>query len=377
MKVLTVLGTRPEIIKLSRVIAKLDQTSDHIIVHSGQNYDYALNEVFFEELGVRRPDYFLNAAGSNASETIGNVIIALDNVLASEQPDAVLIYGDTNTCVGVIAAKRRRIPIFHMEAGNRSFDQRVPEELNRKIVDHLSDINMTLTEHARRYLLAEGLRPETIFKIGSSMPEVLDYHRESIVASTILERLDLSKGNFFIVSAHREENVDRQDKLRRLIRALDDIAKHYGKRVLVSTHPRTRKKLEELGLTTEYADNQIEFMQPFGFFDYVALQLNSFCVISDSGTLTEESSMLGFPGVMIRDSHERPEGMDEGLLVMTRMHSCSIRKAIDLVTSTHHSWKPPFVTDYGTDLVSLKVVRLIYSYTEYVNEAVWHKTGGG
>ena len=308
LKVMTIVGTRPEIIKLSRVMAELDKYTEHVIVHTGQNYDYELNEIFFQELHIRKPDYFLNAAGRNAAETIANVIRKSDELMEEVRPDAVLLYGDTNSCISVISAKRKKIPIFHMEAGNRCFDQRVPEEINRKIVDHLSDINMPLSEHARKYLLAEGLRPETVIKTGSPMTEVLLYHRDEIEKNTVLEKEGLKKGEYFIVSTHREENVDSEDNFSDLLVSLNAIVEKYHKKVIVSTHPRTRKKLESIGFVN--SNPMIEFMKPFGFMEYIKLQQNAFCVISDSGTITEESSILHFPAITIRQAHERPEGLD-------------------------------------------------------------------
>jgi UDP-N-acetylglucosamine 2-epimerase len=373
LKVMTIVGTRPEIIKLSRVMAELDRYTNHVIVHTGQNFDYELNEIFFKQLHIRKPDYFLNAAGDNAAETIANVIIKSDEVMAKECPDAVLLYGDTNSCISVISAKRRKIPIFHMEAGNRCFDQRVPEEINRKIVDHLSDINMPLSEHARWYLLAEGIRPETIIKTGSPMKEVLEFHRLGIDESDILEIENLKKGNYFIVSAHREENVDSERNFTDLLDSLSAIVEKYGKKVIVSTHPRTRKKLEAIGFVNN--NPMIEFMKPFGFLEYIKLQMNAFCVISDSGTITEESSILHFPAITIRQAHERPEGMDEASIIMTGLNKELILNSIDVVTAhfaigidTIHP-----IRDYEVDNVSKKVLRIILSYTDYINRTVWHK----
>lgn len=368
---MTIVGTRPEIIKLSRVIAELEKYTDHILVHTGQNYDYELNEVFFNEMGIKKPDYFLNAAGDNPAQTIGNVITKSDELLAEKKPDGVLLYGDTNSCLAVISAKRRKIPVFHMEAGNRCFDQRVPEEINRKIVDHLSDINMTLTEHARRYLIAEGVRPETIIKTGSSMKEVLLHHKSDIEQSTVLSRLDLKAGDFFIVSAHREENVDSETNFNDFLDSLNKIAEQYKKKIIVSTHPRTKKKLESL--PTQQFNPLIEFMKPLGFFDYIALQKKAFCAISDSGTITEEASILGFPAITIRQAHERPEGMDEGTLIMAGLKSENILNAIKIVTE---QWQDNrnvtrIVEDYDVDNVSKKVVRIIVSYVDYVNRTVW------
>lgn len=374
MKVMTIVGTRPEIIKLSRVIAELDRHVTHVLVHSGQNYDHELNGIFFTELGIRKPDYFLEAVGKSVALTIGNVIAKADDVLEKEQPDALLLLGDTNSCLSAIAAKRRKIPIFHMEAGNRCFDLRVPEEINRKIVDHISDINMTYTEHARRYLLAEGLRPETVMKTGSPMKEVLSHHREQIDASEVLTRLELRRGEYFVVSAHREENVDNETNFSNLLQSLSAIAKRYDKPVIVSTHPRTRNRLEAIG--TADLDSRISFMKPLGFPDYVKLQMNAACVISDSGTITEESSILGFPAVTIRQAHERPEGMDEGTLIMCGLEAESVLKSIEVVTSQFAVSASRFrtVADYDVDNVSHKVLRIILSYTEYVNRTVWKKT---
>ncbi len=372
-KVMTIVGTRPEIIKLCRVIGELDLHADHTLVHTGQNYDYELNEIFFRDLGIRKPDHFLNAAGQTLAQTIGNVIARSDEVMELVQPNAVLLYGDTNSCLSVISAKRRKIPVFHMEAGNRSFDQRVPEEINRKIVDHLSDINMTLTEHARRYLLAEGLRPETVIKTGSPMKEVLSYYKHQIEGSDVLERLQVHPREYFIVSTHREENVDNEENFRSLLASLHMIAKHYQKPLIVSTHPRTRKKLGEMGISD--TDPLIRFLKPLGFFDYVKLQMNAFCVVSDSGTITEESSILDFPAVTIRQAHERPEGMDEGTLIMSGLKADRVMEAIEIVTAQYSEKVRQFrlVQDYDTDNVSKKVVRIIVSYTDYINRTVWYK----
>lgn len=370
---MTIIGTRPEIIKLSRVINELDRFTKLVIVHTGQNFDYELNEIFFNQLQIRKPDYFLNAAGINASETIANVIVKSDAVMEEVKPDAVLLYGDTNSCLSVISAKKRKIPIFHMEAGNRCFDQRVPEEINRKIVDHLSDINMPLSEHARRYLLDEGLRPETIIKTGSPMREVLEFHKTAIENCDILEKENLQQGEYFIVSTHREENIDSEKNFADLLNSLDAIVDKYKKKIIVSTHPRTRKKLETIGFIN--ANSMIEFMKPFGFLEYIKLQMNAFCVISDSGTITEESSILKFPAITVRQAHERPEGMDEASVIMTGLKKETILNAINIVTShylegdnTIHS-----VNDYSSDNVSKKVVRIILSYTDYINRTVWHK----
>jgi len=373
MKVMTIVGTRPEIIKLSRVIAELDRHVDHALVHTGQNYDYELNEVFFEELAIRKPDHFLNAAGDSPAKTIGTVISKADSVLAKEAPDALLILGDTNSCLAAIAAKRRRIPVFHMEAGNRCFDERVPEEINRRIVDHISDINLPYTEHARRYLLAEGIRPETVIKTGSPMREVLDYYDGGISASSALQRLKLAPRGYFLVSAHREENVDNRGNLGGLLKSLGALTRQFSKRVIVSTHPRTRKKLEALGKSKLPA--KVEFLKPMGFFDYVRLQRDAYCVLSDSGTLTEESAILSFPAVMIRQAHERPEGMDQGTLIMAGTTPSHVIEAVK-TSVAHHSGNPqPFAPppDYDARNVSQKVLRIILSYTDYVNRTVWRQ----
>lgn len=373
MKLMTIVGTRPEIIKLCRVIYELDKHTEHILVHSGQNYDYELNEIFFQELGIRKPDYFLNAVGENAAHTIGNVIANSDDLLAKVCPDAFLLLGDTNSCLAAIAAKRRKIPIFHMEAGNRCFDQRVPEEINRKIIDHISDINLPYTEHARRYLLAEGLKPETVIKTGSPMKEVLTYYRPQIEASDILDRLQLNAGCYFVVSAHREENIDSDTNFADLMESLRAIAGKYDLPLIVSTHPRTRKRMESLKVGE--LDNRIHFLKPLGFLDYVKLQMHARCVISDSGTITEESSLLSFPAVTIRQAHERPEGMDEGTLIMCGLKPESVMKAVDVVVSQYAQDNKCFrtVEDYNVKNVSQKVLRIILSYTDYVNRTIWHK----
>lgn len=373
IKVMTIVGTRPEIIKLSRVIHELDKHTNHILVHTGQNYDYELNEIFFEQLELRKPDHFLNAAGENAAATIANVISKSDDVMELENPDAVLLYGDTNSCISVISAKRRKIPIFHMEAGNRCFDQRVPEEINRKIVDHLSDINMPLSEHARKYLEREGILPETIIKTGSPMKEVLLHHMKNIEKSKVLETEKLIAGDYFIVSAHREENVDSEVNFNNLLDSLNAISEEYGKKIIVSTHPRTRKKLEAMGFMNQ--NPLIEFMKPFGFLDYIKLQKNARCVISDSGTITEESSILNFPAITIRQAHERPEGMDEGTLIMTGLNKARILESIEIVTSHFNENRDciKIIPDYKADNVSKKVLRIILSYTDYINRTVWYK----
>ncbi|MCO7506510.1 MULTISPECIES: non-hydrolyzing UDP-N-acetylglucosamine 2-epimerase [unclassified Pseudomonas] len=373
LKVMTLVGTRPELIKMSRVIAELDKQVNHVLVHSGQNYDYELNQVFFDDLGIRKPDHFLAAAGQTAAQTIAEVISKSDAVFELEKPDAVLLYGDTNTCLAVIAAKRRKIPIFHMEAGNRCFDQRVPEELNRKVLDHLSDINMVLTEHARRYLIAEGIRPETIIKTGSHMAEVLDYYLPKINQSDVVKRMSLEESKFFIVSAHREENVDSPENLNDLIDTLMVLAEHYHYPVIVSTHPRTRKRLETLGISLDHP--LIQFMKPFGLLDYIKLQMSAFCVLSDSGTITEEASLLNLPAVTLRTAHERPEGMDQGTLIMSGLKATRVLEAVKVVVSQHDrsQQRVPVVPDYLGGPVSVQVVRVVLSYVDYINRTVWGK----
>ncbi len=370
---MTIVGTRPELIKMSRVIAELDRHTHHVLVHTGQNYDYELNQVFFEDLSIRKPDHFLAANGDNAAQTIGRVIEKSDRIMEQEMPEAVLLYGDTNSCLAVISAKRRKIPVFHMEAGNRCFDQRVPEELNRKVLDHLSDINLVLTEHARRYLLAEGIRPETIFKTGSHMWEVLDHYMPKIQRSDILQRMSLDSGRFFIVSAHREENVDSQQNLLDLVNTLNALAEKFDFPVVVSTHPRTKKRLEALELKGLHP--QVRFLKPFGFCDYIKLQMEATCVVSDSGTITEEASLLNLPAITIRNAHERPEGMDVGTLIMSGLKREPVLDAVHVVLSQHNKDKrvmPP-VPDYENGPVSKQIVRIVLSYIDYVNRVVWRK----
>ena len=373
MKVMTIVGTRPEIIKMSRVMAELEKFVDHVLVHTGQNYDYELNEIFFEELGVKKPNYFLDVAGKSVAYTIGNVISKSDDIFEIEKPDAVLLYGDTNSCLAVISAKRRKIPVFHFEAGNRCFDQRVPEELNRKVLDHLSDINFPLTEHARRYLLAEGIKPDTIIKPGSPMKEILNFYSEEIKASSVLTQLGLEKKEFFIVSAHREENIDSVENFNDLLDSLNAIAEKYKFPIIISTHPRTKIKLESLN--RKNINPLIQFSKPLGFFDYNKMQQNAFCVISDSGTISEESSIMNFPAITIRQAHERPEGMDEGTLIMSGLKKDRIIQSIDIVTSQSSQVDrvTKIVYDYNVDNFSLKVVRTIISYVDFVNRTVWHK----
>lgn len=372
---MTIVGTRPEIIKLSRVIAEIEtQDFDHVLVHTGQNYDFELNEVFFSDLGVRKPDYFLDVASEKGvAHTIGNVISRSDEIMEKEKPDAVLLYGDTNSCLSVMAAKRRQIPIFHFEAGNRCFDPRVPEELNRKVVDHLSDINMPLTEHARRYLIAEGIDPQRIIKTGSPMKEILTHHEKQIDASDILTRLDLEEERYFIVSVHREENVDYDINFTNLLDSLNALAEEYDYPVIVSTHPRTRKRLESLDSVE--LDPRVRYMKPMGFFDYVKLQKRATCVVSDSGTITEESSILNFPAITIRNAHERPEGMDEGVLVMSGLERDHVLRSVKTVKNqfSRDERVTRLVSDYDVDNFSLKVVRIILSYIDYVNRFTWRK----
>lgn len=368
MRVMTIVGTRPEIIKLACVIKELDKYTDHILVHTGQNYDYELNQVFFEDLDLREPDVYMNAAGENAAETIANVIAKSDKLFKEYKPDAVLLYGDTNSCLAVISAKRNKIPVFHMEAGNRCFDERVPEELNRKVLDHLSDINMTLTEHARRYLIAEGIRPETIIKTGSSMQEVFNMNKEKIAQSDVLERLGLKEKEYFVLSAHREENVDNEKNFINLLNSINKVAEVYKIPIVFSAHPRTRKKIETMNFKF---NDLVKYMKPLGFNDYNKLQQNAFCVISDSGTITEESSLLGFPAITIRQAHERPEGMDEGTLIMSGVEEQGILDAIKVVTDQNVKMNP--VADYQAPHLASKVVRIILSYTDYINITVWKR----
>nr|WP_315187109.1 UDP-N-acetylglucosamine 2-epimerase (non-hydrolyzing) [uncultured Albidiferax sp.] len=371
LKVMTIVGTRPELIKMSRVIAEFDRHTQHILVHTGQNFDYELNEVFFDELGIRKPDYFLEAVGKTPAQTIARIIEKTDEVFEKECPNALLLYGDTNSCLSVIPAKRRKIPVFHMEAGNRCFDQRVPEELNRKVLDHLSDINLVLTEHARRYLIAEGISQDRIIKSGSHMAEVLDHFKASIDAAKALEKLGLEAGRYFLVSAHREENVDSEENLRNFIKTLDALAEEYGFPVVVSTHPRTQKRLAAIDLKP--TSPLVHYLKPFGFFDYIKLQVKAFCVLSDSGTITEESALLNFPSVTIRNSHERPEGMDQGTLIMCGLEADDVLNAVRVVTQqwteSSRKFHPP--PDYLAENVSQKVLRVVLSYTQFINQRVW------
>lgn len=376
LKVMIVVGTRPEIIRLSRIIDEADRVFDLVLVHTGQNFDYELSEVFFKDLGVRKPDHMLGVSEGTIGERMGAIIARSEAVIARERPDALLVLGDTNSGLCVIPAKRHKVPIFHMEAGNRCFDMRVPEEINRKIIDHVSDINLTYTEHARRYLLSEGLRPETVIKTGSPMREVIEHFRPRIEGSDVLTRLGLEPRRYFVVSAHREENVDDPDRLRTLLRTLDELARRAGQRVIVSTHARTRQRLDALPGADE-TDQRIEFLKPLGFFDYVALQMRARCVLSDSGTITEESAMLGFPAVTLREAHERPEGMDVGTLVMCGLSAERVLDAVRLVVSQHERLDPPptLPHDYERTDVSRQVTRVIAGYVGYVNRTVWSKPG--
>lgn len=372
LKVLTIVGTRPEIIRLSRVMAKLDQYCDHIIVHTGQNYDYELNEIFFNDLEIRKPDYFLNASGGNAAETIGKVVIAVDQVLADVKPDAVLILGDTNSCLSAIPAKRRKIPIFHMEAGNRCFDMRVPEEINRRIVDHTADVNLTYSSIAREYLLREGLPSDLVIKTGSPMFEVLTHYKSQIDGSNALERLSLTMGEYFVVSIHREENVESDANFLKMVDILNSIAKRYAYPVIVSTHPRTRKRIENLGVIF---DPLIHLSKPLGFHDYVKLQKSAKAVLSDSGTINEESSILNFPALNMREASERPEGMEEAAVMMVGLNLERVMQGLEIL---EHQAQDDLrllrqVADYSMPNVSDKVVRIIHSYTDYVNRVIWKK----
>lgn len=370
LKIMTIVGTRPEIIRLSRVMAKLDLHTDHVVVHTGQNYDYELNQIFFDELGIRAPDHFLNAAGGSVAETIGTIIAKTDGLIATEQPDAVLVLGDTNSCLAVIPARRRRVPVFHMEAGNRCFDDRVPEEINRRIVDHTADINLPYSTIARDYLIAEGLPPDRIIKTGSPMFEVLSHHRAAIESSNILARLDLKARDYFLVSAHREENVDSDRNLHALAASLNAVADTYGRPVLVSTHPRTRKRIEEADLKF---GGLVQVMKPFGFIDFNALQLSARATLSDSGTISEESSILNFPAINIREAHERPEAMEEASVMMTGVGSERILQALNILESQPRGADRllQIPKDYAVPNVSEKVVRIILSYTDYVRRVVW------
>lgn len=372
LKVMTVVGTRPEIIRLSRVIVRLDEHCEHILVHTGQNYDYELNEIFFQDLGIRKPDYFLNAAGSSGAETIGNVIIAVDKVLVDVQPEALLVLGDTNSCMAVIPAKRRRIPTFHMEAGNRCFDMRVPEEINRRIVDHTADINLTYSTIARDYLLREGLPPDRIIKTGSPMFEVLNHFREGIDASDVLERLSLKEGQFFVVSAHREENVDSDKNFQALVDTLNAVAEQFGYPVIVSTHPRTRKRVDALDV--QFHEN-VRLLKPLGFKEYNKLQLSAKAVMSDSGTINEEASILNFPALNMREAHERPEGMEEAAAMMVGLNRKRVLQGLAILETQSRGDERTLrlVADYSMPNVADKMVRIIHSYRDYVMQTVWKR----
>lgn len=369
---MTVVGTRPEVIRLSRVIAKLDRFCKHTLVHTGQNYDYELNEVFFNDLEIRKPDHFLNAAGDSASETIGNVIIGFEKLLDDRVPQAVLMLGDTNSCLAAIVAKRRKIPVFHMEAGNRCFDFRVPEEINRRIVDHTADIHLTYSEIARQYLIREGIAPDQVICTGSPMREVLEYYDAKIRKSNILERLKLQSGHFFVVSCHREENVDKPENLRRIFDILDAVSRKFAQPIVMSTHPRTRKRIEALGRTPP---RNVRLEKPFGFLDYVQLQRNAKAVLSDSGTITEESSILNFPALNLREQHERPEGFEEAAVVFTGLNADRVMDGLNLLETQGRGETRTLrmVRDYQPNNVSEKVLRIILSYTDFVNRRVWHR----
>ena len=372
LKLVTVVGTRPEIIRLSRVMAICDQYFDHIIVHTGQNYDYELNEIFFTDLGIRKPDYFLNAAGTTGAETIGNVIIAVDKVLEEIQPEALLVLGDTNSCMAVIPAKRRKIPAFHMEAGNRCFDMRVPEEINRRIVDHTADINLTYSTIARDYLLAEGLPADLVIKTGSPMFEVLNYYKNKILSSNILEQLDLKEHQYFIVSAHREENINSDQNFLDLVEMLNAVAEKYQYPVIVSTHPRTRKRIEQMAVSFHPL---VQLLKPLGFSDYNKLQLSAKATLSDSGTINEESSILNFPALNLRQAHERPEGMEEAAVMMVGLHYERVLQGLEILEYQPRDENRALrlVDDYSMPNVAEKMARIILSYTDYVNRVIWKK----
>lgn len=375
MKIVTVLGTRPEIIRLSRVLAALDRYTEHILVHTGQNYDYELNQVFFDDLELRKPDHFLEAAGGTPAETIGNIIARTDALLGTVKPDAFLVLGDTNSCLAAYAAKRRKVPVFHMEAGNRCFDQRVPEEINRRIVDHISDINLCYSDISREYLLREGLPPDRIIKTGSPMFEVLAHYRQKIDRSDVLKRLHLEENGYFVLSAHREENIDSPRQFNGLMEILNGLASDFGQRVIVSTHPRTRRRFEEAGVRLK---EKVELLKPMGFADYVHLQLHARAALSDSGTISEESSILNFPALNIREAHERPEAMEEASVMMVGMSYPAVRTGLKVLEQQKRGAERTLrlVSDYSMPNVSEKVVRIILSYTDYVNRVVWQKTAG-
>lgn len=373
VKTMTIVGTRPDLIKMSRVISELDRQTNHVLVHTGQNFDYELNEIFFKDLEIRKPDFFLGVSATTPAKAIAQIIEKTDELMEAEKPNAVLFYGDTNSCLAVIAAKRRKIPVFHMEAGNRCFDERVPEELNRKILDHLSDINLVLTEHARRYLIAEGIKPETIIKTGSHMNEVIDYYLPKIKKSTMVAEMELTGKAFFLASVHREENVDDQRNLERILDSLNAIAETYDATVIVSTHPRTRKRLETLEKVN--LSPKLRFIKPLGFCDYLSLMMQARCTISDSGTITEEASLLHVPAITIRNVHERPEGMDVGTLIMSGLEKETVLDSVRVTIDQHErnaaSFKVP--SDYSNQSVSKQIVKIVLSYTHYVNQTVWKK----
>ena len=372
LKVMTVVGTRPEIIRLSRVLARLDEHCEHVLVHTGQNYDYELNQIFFDDLGLRKPDHFLNAAGASAAETIGKIIAAMDAVLLAEQPEALLVLGDTNSCLAVIPAKRRKVPIFHMEAGNRCFDMRVPEEINRRIVDHTADVNLTYSSIAREYLLREGLPPDLVIKTGSPMAEVLAHYRPRIEASSVLARLGLAEDGYFVVSAHREENIDSDASFGKLVAVLNGVAETHGLPVIVSTHPRTQKRVDALGVRFH---PQVRLLKPLGFSDYVRLQQSARAVLSDSGTISEESSILNFPALNLREAHERPEGMEEAAVMLTGLALERVLQGLAILAEQPRGAQRLLrqVADYSMPNVSDKVLRIIHSYTDYVNRVVWKR----
>ena len=374
LRVMTVVGTRPEIIKLSRTISELDKFFDHKLIHTGQNFDYELNEIFFKQLNIRKPDIFLDTAGNSSSETIGNVISKMDRIILELNPDALLILGDTNSCMSVISAKRRKVPIFHMEAGNRCFDERVPEEILRKIIDHTADINLTFSDIARSHLINEGLNQDRIIKIGSPMKEILDFYSEKISSSNILNELELAEQKYILVSVHREENVDELSNLEKIVDILNEIVLIYKLPIIVSTHPRTRKMLEKIKYKN-LRKNDIKFMKPFGFLDYINLQKKSFCVLSDSGTITEESSILNFPALNLREAHERPEGFEECAVMMVGLNKNLIINALKILQNQKRGdiRDLKLVKDYDVDNVSKKIVRIIQSYTDYINRVVWKK----
>ena len=372
LKVMTVVGTRPEIIRLSRVLARLDEHCEHVLVHTGQNYDYELNQIFFDDLGLRKPDHFLNAAGASAAETIGKIIAAMDAVLLAEQPEALLVLGDTNSCLAVIPAKRRKVPVFHMEAGNRCFDMRVPEEINRRIVDHTADVNLTYSSIAREYLLREGLPPDLVIKTGSPMAEVLAHYRSRIEASSVLARLGLAEDGYFVVSAHREENIDSDASFGKLVAVLNGVAEAHGLPVIVSTHPRTQKRVDALGVRFH---PQVRLLKPLGFSDYVRLQQSARAVLSDSGTISEESSILNFPALNLREAHERPEGMEEAAVMLTGLALERVLQGLAILAEQPRGAQRLLrqVADYSMPNVSDKVLRIIHSYTDYVNRVVWKR----